>query len=69
MRSGQSGAGFIQAARALPESLTASAESLHFAKQALKPPSPAGLQAANVEHVLKQNVSGCELQAVSRGAA
>jgi len=59
---------FIQAARALPDSLTAPAESLHAAEQALKPPSPAGLQAANVEHAMKQNASGCELQALSTGA-
>lgn len=69
MRAGQSGSGFIQAARALPESLTTSAESLHLAKQVLKPPTPGALHAANVGHAMKENVSGCELLASThRGA-
>lgn len=63
----QSCPGFVHAASVLPKFLTASAASLLLAKQALKPPTPGESHAATVEHAMKQNVSGCELQTHATG--
>lgn len=61
--------GFVHAASALPQSLTASAVSLLIAKQVLKPPAPSSLHALNVEHAMQKSVSGCELQTPTKDAA